>query len=63
MEKAINGICDISERYKHADTDDKRAIVGLMYPEKVTFTGTHFQTLRMNSFSEYILLIKNTIGK
>jgi site-specific DNA recombinase len=61
MEKAINGISDISERYKHADTDDKRAIIGLMYPE-ITFTGTHFQTPRMNSFAEYIFLIKKNIG-
>jgi len=37
--QALNAITNISERYKNASTIDKRAIVGLIYPEKLIFDG------------------------
>jgi hypothetical protein len=41
--KALNSITNISERYKNATTIDKRAIVGLIYPEKLIFDGRIFK--------------------
>lgn len=43
---ALNAVTQISERYKKADTVDKGAIIGLIYPEKLTFDGENFQTAK-----------------
>ena len=62
MSQALNAIVNISERYNNASAIDKRAIVGLIYPEKLTFNGDVFQTTKINSFVETIFLIKKEIG-
>ncbi len=41
---------------------DKRAIVGLIYPEKLIFDGENFQTTKINSFANSIFLIKKELG-
>ncbi len=61
--EALRAVTNISERYKNADSLDKRAIIGLIYPEKLTFNGEYFQTTKINSFAETIFLIKKEIGK
>jgi hypothetical protein len=43
IDQALNSITNISERYKNATTIDKRAIVGLIYPEKLIFDGRIFK--------------------
>ena len=62
LEEALKSVTNISERYKKANLIDKRAIIGLIYPEKLTFNGDVFQTTKMNSFVETIFLIKKEIG-
>lgn len=59
--KALNAVTNISERYKNASTADKRAIVSLIYPEKIIFDGKHFQTPKINSFVDNILLIRREL--
>ena len=46
---------------KNATTIDKRAIVGLIYPEKLIFDGENFQTTKINSFINSIFLIKREL--
>lgn len=55
-------IVNISERYNKASTIDKRAIVGLIYPEKLTFDGEYFQTTKINSLAGNIALINKELG-
>ncbi|WEK71159.1 MAG: recombinase family protein [Candidatus Chryseobacterium colombiense] len=62
INQALNSITNISERYKNANTIDKRAIVGLIYPEKIIFDGENFQTTKINSFLNNIFLIKKELG-
>ncbi len=62
INQALDSITNISERYKNANTIDKRAIVGLIYPEKLIFDGENFQTTKINSFANSIFLIKKELG-
>ncbi|WP_426474606.1 hypothetical protein [Chryseobacterium balustinum] len=62
MSQALNAIVNISERYNNASTIDKRAIVGLIYPEKLTFDGEYFQTTKINSLAGNIVLINKELG-
>lgn len=63
LDAALNAVTQISERYKKADSVDKRAIIGLIYPEKLTFDGENFQTAKINSFVNIIFLIKKELRK
>jgi hypothetical protein len=47
---------------RNANLIDKRAIVGSIFPEKLTFDGTSFRTAKMNSFAKSIFLIKKELG-
>ncbi|MFC0345370.1 hypothetical protein [Epilithonimonas hispanica] len=62
IDQALNAITNISERYKNAYTLDKRAIVGLIYSEKLILDGENFQTTKINSLANSILLIKKELG-
>ena len=62
MSQALNAIVNISERYNNASAIDKRAIVGLIYPEKLTFDGDYFQTTKINSLAGNIALINKELG-
>jgi hypothetical protein len=42
---------------------DKRAIVSLIYPEKIIFNGSYFQTTKINSFVHAILLIRGELSQ
>ncbi|WP_288447341.1 recombinase family protein [uncultured Chryseobacterium sp.] len=62
LDAALKAVTKISERYKKADSVDKRAIIGLIYPEKLTFDGENFQTAKINTFVHTIFLIKKELG-
>lgn len=62
LKQALNAITKISERYKNASIIDKRAIVGLIYPEKLIFDGEYFQTTKINSLAGNIALINKELG-
>ncbi len=42
---------------------DKRAIVSLIYPEKIIFNGSYFQTTKINPFVHAILLIRGELSQ
>ncbi len=62
LDAALKAVTKISERYKKADSVDKRAIIGLIYPEKLTFDGENSQTAKTNTFVHTIFLIKKKLG-
>ena len=61
--KALKIVGNISERYINASPIDKRAIVSLIYPEKIIFDGSDFQTSKINSFVDNIFLIRRELSK
>ncbi len=61
--KALNIVTNLSERYKNASTADKRALVSLIYPEKIIFDGNDFQTPKINSFVDSIFVIKRELAR
>ncbi|WP_083535121.1 recombinase family protein [Chryseobacterium kwangjuense] len=63
ISKALKIVGNISERYINASPIDKRAIVSLIYPEKIIFDGSDFQTSKINSFVDNIFLIRRELSK
>lgn len=63
ISKALKIVGNISERYIKASPIDKRAIVSLIYPEKIIFDGSDFQTPKINSFVDSIFLIRRELGE
>ncbi|WP_312824656.1 hypothetical protein [Epilithonimonas sp.] len=61
IDQALKAITNISERYKNANTLDKKAIVGLIYSEKLIFDGENFQTTKINSLANSTFLIKKEL--
>lgn len=59
---ALDAVINVADRYRNASLIDKRAIVGSIFPEKLTFDGTTFRTAKINSFANHIFLIKKEIG-
>lgn len=59
---ALDAVTNVADRYRNANLIDKRAIVGSIFPEKLTFDGTSFRTAKMNSFAKSIFLIKKELG-
>lgn len=59
---ALDAVTNVADRYRNASLIDKRAIVGSIFPEKLTFDGTSFRTAKMNGFAKSIFLIKKELG-
>ena len=47
--------------YKNGTITDKRAIIGSIFPEKLTFDGFQYRTTRMNSIVEYTYQVNNNL--
>ncbi|WP_312285114.1 recombinase family protein [Chryseobacterium gleum] len=60
---ALDAVTNVADRYRNASLIDKRAIVGSIFPEKLTFDGTSFRTAKMNGFAKSIFLIKKELGE
>lgn len=60
---ALDAVTNVADHYRTANLMDKRAIVGSIFPEKLTFDGTSFRTAKMNSFAKSIFLIKKELGR
>ncbi len=61
LDTALKAVTKMSESYKKADSVHKRAIIGLIFPEKLTFDGENFQTAKINTFVHAIFLIKKEL--
>lgn len=62
ISKALDIVTNISERYENASVADKRALVSLIYPEKIIFDGDDFQTPKMNIVAQCIYQYNNGLG-
>lgn len=48
LSKAVDNLSHLDETYQTATTIKKRQIVGSIFPEKLTFEGEIFRTIRLN---------------
>ena len=53
---ALKKVANIDRRYENGDIEEKRAIIGSMFPEFLEFDGTQHRTARLNS----AIALKNT---
>lgn len=60
--KNSNAFPNISDGYKKAFLINKKAIIGLTSPEKLTVTGEYFQTTKIKICAENIFLMKKELG-
>jgi site-specific DNA recombinase len=59
LNKAIANLTSLDKLYENANNENKREIIGSIYPEKLVFNGFHYRTARLN---EAVRLIY-TMGK
>ncbi len=50
----MNSLRLLDEFYEKADIEGKRSLVGMLYPEKLTFDGVMYRTPSMNLAAELI---------
>ncbi len=62
LEEVVKKYSNIDEHYKNADLEEKRRIIGSMYPENLCFDGTEHRTARLNEALSLILLINRTLN-
>lgn len=48
LKRAVNNVCNLEELYAGGDIPMRRKIIGSIYPEKLTFSGTTYRTARVN---------------
>ena len=48
LEKALGNLCSLDTLYEHANNQQKREIIGSIYPEKLVFDGFQYRTARLN---------------
>lgn len=55
-EEAINNLRSLDGFYEKADVEGKRYLLGMLYPEKLTYDGAMYRTPSMNKAAELIYL-------
>jgi site-specific DNA recombinase len=63
LDKALDAIANISKLYVQGDLETKRKIACSIYPEKMVFDGSVFQTPKINPIANYIFMINKELGK
>lgn len=48
LDQGIEKLLTIDTSFENGDIETQRQIIGSMYPEKLTFSGSHFRTTRIN---------------
>jgi site-specific DNA recombinase len=63
LEKAVSNLGHLDQLYKEGDVKRKRAIIGSIYPEKLTFDGFQYRTTRVNEAIELIYALDKGFTK
>lgn len=48
LDKALENLCQLDKLYETGSMEQKRKIIGSIFPEKIIFDGEHYRTARMN---------------
>jgi len=63
VEKALSTLSNLDETYQKADVNQKREIIGSIYPEKLVFSENNYRTARINEVAALIYHINSTLPK
>lgn len=63
LNKAIDNLYKLDILYQKGTTKEKRRIIGSIFPEKLIFDGSRYQTARVNEAIAIILLIDKHLRK
>jgi len=61
VEKALFTLSNLDEAYQKTDVNQKREIIGSIYPEKLVFSENNYRTARINEVAALIYHINNTL--
>ncbi|MDT0641557.1 recombinase family protein [Zunongwangia sp. F363] len=62
-DKAISNLSQLDSLYESGSTIQKRKIIGSIFPEKLTFDGFKYRTIRVNEAIQYIMLIDRDLNE
>ncbi len=48
LDKALENLCQLDKLYETGSMEQKRKIIGSIFPEKLIFDGEHYRTARVN---------------
>ncbi len=61
VEKALSTLSNLDETYQKADVNQKREIIGSIYPEKLVFSENNYRTGKINEVAALIYHINSTL--
>ncbi len=62
VNKGIKSLLSLDRRYIEGNIEEKRKIIGSMYPEKLGFDGLRLRTNRVNEIAMYIYKINSVLS-
>lgn len=63
VENALSTLSNLDETYQKADVNQKREIIGSIYPEKLVFSENNYRTGKINEVAALIYHINSTLPK
>ncbi|TKT93346.1 recombinase family protein [Dyadobacter frigoris] len=63
LDRAVNALSNIDLVYTRSDTNQKREIIGSMYPEKLVFSESGYRTTKINEAAALIFQINSDLRK
>lgn len=63
LNRGIKSLLSLDRRYIEGDIEDKRKIIGSMYPEKLRFDGRQLRTNRVNEVAMRIYKINKELQR
>jgi site-specific DNA recombinase len=63
LQKAMGNLCSVKSLYEAGTVAQKRQIISSMYPEKMTFDGFQYRTLRLNEAVRLIYMLDKGFGE
>lgn len=62
LHKGIKFLLSLDKRYLEGNIEDKRKIIGSMYPGKLGFDGLRLRTNRVNEIAMYIYKVNKELS-
>ncbi len=63
LKKGLDNLFHLSEIYEAGDSEEKRKVIGSVYPEKLTFDGDQLRTTRINEAVRLIYTLDKELAE
>jgi site-specific DNA recombinase len=63
LKKGLESLFHLSEIYENGTSEEKRKVIGSVYPEKLTFDGDQLRTTRINEAVRLIYTLDKELGE